>query len=105
MKIPTPPRSIIEQSSLWEVTTGDHNIQRDTNSMVKVFTAAVETEPNLTTTKAQANSATSKYEASEGSADNASIFSLSDSLSSKSSLHNLLGLSEEFASMLMMMQN
>jgi len=68
--------------------------------MVKVFTAAFETEPKLTTTKAHANSAASEYEASEGSVGNASIFSLSDNLLSKSSLHNLLGLIEEFASML-----
>jgi CspA family cold shock protein len=39
-------------------------------------------------------------EASEQSADDASIFSLPDSLSSKSSFHDLLGPTEEFAAML-----
>jgi CspA family cold shock protein len=78
----------------------DDNIQRDTNFIIKVFTAMFENKPKLTTTKAHADSADSEYEASEESADDASIFSLPDSLSSKSSLHDLLGPTEEFAAIL-----
>ncbi|KAE9371103.1 hypothetical protein N431DRAFT_19530 [Stipitochalara longipes BDJ] len=78
------PRSIIEQPSFGESTADDHDIQRDARSTVK----------------AHADSAASEYEASERSADDASIFSLPDSLSSKSSLHDLLAPTEQFATML-----
>jgi cold shock CspA family protein len=92
--------TVVKPLAEGDARAGDDNIQRETDSPIKVFTAVFENEPKLTTTKAHADSADSEYEASEESADDASIFSLPDSLSSKSSLHDLLGPTEEFAAML-----
>ena len=98
-----PPRSVKEQSSLGEGAADDHT-QQDTNpadgSDTKLFTSVIESERKSNTNTAHAYSAASEYEASELSADAASIFSLPESFSSISSLNDLLGPIEEFAAIL-----
>jgi len=82
------------------LTPGSHATHIDTDSTVKVITTVSKTEPKFTTSNSHPDSVASEYGASEGAADDASIFSLPDSLSSRSSLHDLLGPIEEFAAML-----
>jgi hypothetical protein len=95
-----PSQSIREQSSWGERTAGHHNIQSNTKSTVRVLTTTCPFKPKLTTAKVHADSAASEYEASEVSADSTSIFSGPESISSRSSFHDLLGPIEEFAAML-----
>jgi hypothetical protein len=95
-----PSQNSREHSSWEKGAAGHHNIQSNKKSTTKVFTTTCPFKPKLTTVKVHADSAASEYEASKVSADNTSIFSSPESISSKSSFHDLLGPIEEFATIL-----